>query len=187
MNGHLCSCSVSRDARISRLKLSRSMISGKQWQSIHFWQCCNTPHSVMSVSDLWPTVPNRKVNKVGYILKSYHILGVFLGFFHFPIHRVIMSAFSQSWDSSRVWNNLLVMLCTSTVCFTTVYLNFFTEFAENGSIFDYIHKKQKQPSLMQSLQWAKEVAEGTIWGEVKCFGINSTFWSCRHNTYKTNN
>ena len=53
-------------------------------------------------------------------------------------------------------------------------LNFFTEFAENGSIFDYIHKKHKQPSLTQSLQWAKEVAEGTICWEVKYIGINST-------------
>jgi len=53
-------------------------------------------------------------------------------------------------------------------------LNIFTEFAENGSIFDYIHKKHKQPSLMQSLQWAREVAEGTIWGEVKCVDINFT-------------
>lgn len=54
-------------------------------------------------------------------------------------------------------------------------LNFFTEFAENGSIFDYIHKKHKQPSLTQSLQWAKEVAEGTIWGEVKCVSIRKFY------------
>jgi len=40
-------------------------------------------------------------------------------------------------------------------------LNFFTEYAENGSIYDYIHKKHEQPSQRQNLQWAKEVAEGT--------------------------
>ena len=45
-------------------------------------------------------------------------------------------------------------------CIHLVYFEFFTEYAENGSIFDYIHKKHKQPSLTQSLQWAKEVAAG---------------------------
>ena len=45
-------------------------------------------------------------------------------------------------------------------CSYLVYLELSTEYAENGSILDYIHKKHKQPSLTQSLQWAKEVAAG---------------------------
>ena len=45
-------------------------------------------------------------------------------------------------------------------CIHLLYFEIFTEYAENGSIFDYIHKKHKQPSLTQSLQWAKEVVAG---------------------------
>ena len=36
----------------------------------------------------------------------------------------------------------------------------FLEFAENGSIYDYLHKKHKEPTLKQSVLWAKEVTEG---------------------------
>ena len=36
----------------------------------------------------------------------------------------------------------------------------FTEFAENGSVFDYIFKECKQPSPSQILLWATQVAEG---------------------------
>ena len=38
----------------------------------------------------------------------------------------------------------------------------FPEFAENGSIFDYIHVNHKQSSLAQRLLWLKQVAEGTV-------------------------
>ena len=38
---------------------------------------------------------------------------------------------------------------------------FLTEFAEFGSIYDYIHKEHKQPPLSQMLLWAAQVAEGT--------------------------
>ena len=38
----------------------------------------------------------------------------------------------------------------------------FTEFAENGSVFDYIFKECKQPSPSQILLWATQVAEGTV-------------------------
>ena len=38
--------------------------------------------------------------------------------------------------------------------------NIFLEFAENGSIYDYIHKKHNEPTLKQSVLWAKEVTEG---------------------------
>ena len=37
---------------------------------------------------------------------------------------------------------------------------FFVEFADNGSIYDYIHKKRNEPTLKQSVLWAKEVTEG---------------------------
>jgi len=37
------------------------------------------------------------------------------------------------------------------------------EFAENGSIYDYIHMKCKKPSLAQEgLPWLKQVAEGIV-------------------------
>ena len=39
----------------------------------------------------------------------------------------------------------------------------FPEFAENGSIYDYIHVKKKQSSLKkEGLSWLKQVAEGTF-------------------------
>jgi len=41
-------------------------------------------------------------------------------------------------------------------------LNFSPEFAENGSIFDYIHVEHKQSSLAQRLLWLKQVAEGMV-------------------------
>ena len=44
--------------------------------------------------------------------------------------------------------------------------NIFLEFAENGSIYDYIHKKHNEPTLKQSVLWAKEVTEG------KCIIVN---------------
>ena len=39
-------------------------------------------------------------------------------------------------------------------------LLFSSEFAENGSICDYIHRKHQRPTLKQSLLWAMQVAEG---------------------------
>jgi len=50
-------------------------------------------------------------------------------------------------------------------------LNFLAEFAENGSIYDYIHKEHKQPSLVQRLKWANEVVEGTSVGDSYYCGI----------------
>jgi len=41
-----------------------------------------------------------------------------------------------------------------------------TEFAENGSIYDYIHVKKEHPSLEQGLLWAEQVAEGTWYPSV---------------------
>jgi len=43
---------------------------------------------------------------------------------------------------------------------------FLTEFAEFGSIYDYIHKEQQQPPLSQMLLWAAQVAEST--GQKPC-------------------
>ena len=37
------------------------------------------------------------------------------------------------------------------------------ELAENGSIYDYLHQKEENPSLEQSLLWAKQIAEGTVY------------------------
>ena len=42
-----------------------------------------------------------------------------------------------------------------------INLLFSSEFAENGSICDYIHQKHQRPTLKQSLLWAMQVAEGT--------------------------
>ena len=44
---------------------------------------------------------------------------------------------------------------------------YFTEFAENGSIYDYIHKDHKKPPLSQILLWAVQVAEGIVFMAVK--------------------
>jgi len=43
-----------------------------------------------------------------------------------------------------------------------VYQILFPEFAEKGSIFDYIHVNHNQSSLAQRLLWLKQVAEGTV-------------------------
>jgi len=43
----------------------------------------------------------------------------------------------------------------SSVCFCTI-----SEFAENGSIRDYIHVRKNKPSLEQGLVWAQETAQG---------------------------
>jgi len=42
------------------------------------------------------------------------------------------------------------------------YFIFFIEFAENGSIYDYIHEQHKQPSLSQIILWSTQVAEGIL-------------------------
>ena len=44
---------------------------------------------------------------------------------------------------------------------------YFTEFAENGSIYNYIHKEHKKPPLSQILLWAVQVAEGVYSCPVK--------------------
>ena len=43
----------------------------------------------------------------------------------------------------------------------------YTEFAENGSIYDYIHEEHKKPPLSQILLWAAQVAEGMYLWPVK--------------------
>ena len=40
------------------------------------------------------------------------------------------------------------------------YWTLHAEFAENGSVYDYIHVEHKDPSLDQRMLWAKEVVEG---------------------------
>ena len=46
------------------------------------------------------------------------------------------------------------------VTWQPMFLFYFLEFAENGSIYDYLHKKHKEPTLKQNILWAKEVTEG---------------------------
>jgi len=41
-------------------------------------------------------------------------------------------------------------------------MTFLTEFAENGSIHDYLHRDHKQPPLSQILLWSTQVAEGIV-------------------------
>ena len=50
---------------------------------------------------------------------------------------------------------------------------YFTEFAENGSIYDYIHKEHKKPPLSQILLWAVQVAEGMYLRPIKK-GLSTT-------------
>jgi len=38
----------------------------------------------------------------------------------------------------------------------------FPEFADNGSIHDYIHVKGHKPELDQSVHWAQQIAEGMV-------------------------
>ena len=52
------------------------------------------------------------------------------------------------------------------------------EFAENGSIHDYIHVKKERPSLEQGLLWAEQVAEGTWHPNVVCTTTISHAWTC---------
>ena len=44
---------------------------------------------------------------------------------------------------------------------------YFTEFAEKGSIYDYIHQEHKKPPLSQMLLWAVQVAEGMYLRPIK--------------------
>jgi len=62
----------------------------------------------------------------------------------------------------RFVHNQVILMHLNTMIFTALCLNFLSEFAENGSIYDYIHQEHKQPSLTQRLLWAKEVAEGGL-------------------------
>jgi len=51
-----------------------------------------------------------------------------------------------------------------------------TEFAENGSIYDYIHVQRKHPPMEQRLLWLKQMAEGTASRPIKVsHSISSTF------------
>ena len=52
-----------------------------------------------------------------------------------------------------------------TNCIMAHIIIFFTEFAESGSVYDYVHKEQKQPPLSQMLLWAAQVAEGIMTGQ----------------------
>ena len=44
---------------------------------------------------------------------------------------------------------------------------YFTEFAEKGSIYDYIHQEHKKPPLSQMLLWAVQVSEGMYLRPIK--------------------
>ena len=44
---------------------------------------------------------------------------------------------------------------------------YFTEFAENGSIYDYIHQEHMKPPLSLILLWAVQVAEGMYLWPIK--------------------
>ena len=35
-----------------------------------------------------------------------------------------------------------------------------TDFAEKGSLYDFISKRQNSPDLKRALPWAKQIAEG---------------------------
>ena len=56
---------------------------------------------------------------------------------------------------------------------------FFPEFAENGSVFDYIHVNHKQSSLAQRLLWLKQMAEGMDVGICRgeIYNFEHSMWS----------
>lgn len=55
----------------------------------------------------------------------------------------------------------------------------FPEFAENGSVFDYIHANHKQSFLTQRLLWLKQMAEGMDLGicQGKIYNFEHSMWS----------
>jgi len=61
----------------------------------------------------------------------------------------------------------------------------FPEFAENGSISDYIHVEHKQPSPKQRLLWLKQMAEGMDLGEILKDSTNAMY-ICQGTTLKYN-
>jgi len=67
---------------------------------------------------------------------------------------------------------------TQNIVALILFIAFFllAEFAENGSVYDYIHVQRKNPSMEQRLQWLKQVAEGTAGRPIKVSHcISSTF------------
>ena len=61
------------------------------------------------------------------------------------------------WDSLPPHRNIIMLIGIASVDFT-IYI--VTELAINGSLFDYLHKEKKTPSVNQSLAWASDVACG---------------------------
>ena len=74
--------------------------------------------------------------------------------------------FSKHKNASHTQNIITLIYC--------IFL--LAEFAENGSVYDYIHVQRKHPSMEQRLLWLKQVAEGTAGGPIKVSHyISSTF------------
>ena len=77
-------------------------------------------------------------------------------------------AIVQSYLVGNEMQYYIAELCTTLTSEHAAHLlkliavNFFAEFAENGSIYDYIFKEHKQPPPSQILLWATQVAEGMV-------------------------
>ena len=61
------------------------------------------------------------------------------------------------WETLPPHGNITTLIGIASVDFT-IYI--VTELAINGSLFDYLHKEKKTPSVDQSLAWASDVAHG---------------------------
>lgn len=79
---------------------------------------------------------------------------------------------NHDWHSRISWcwvNTTLLLsgysayLLPSLIYYSMCALSTTAELAENGSIYDYLHQKEENPSLEQSLLWAKQIAEGTVY------------------------
>ena len=71
---------------------------------------------------------------------------------------------TNSMACMRKGTNSMACMRQGTNSMACVY---FTEFAENGSIYDYIHKEHKKPPLSQMILWAVQVAEGMYLWTIK--------------------
>jgi len=61
------------------------------------------------------------------------------------------------WGALPPHRNITLLFAIASVDFTMYIV---TELAVNGSLFDYLHKEKKIPSVNQSLAWASDVAHG---------------------------
>ena len=82
-------------------------------------------------------------------------------------HSFAMSAIPNSFLGLEMIIHFTVETTSNIQVLQIIYcmliaMTFLTEFAENGSIHDYLHRDHKQPPLSQILLWSTQVAEGIV-------------------------